>query len=179
MNLMASYVGGKGYVQSTSVNSYAYMLNVAKEFGTEHHLIFTALGSPERHEQRSSRLSADDIDKYGRNYSRNWGYRDGKAFNLSKNNYFKPYFTLQHIWNAERLSMKNSVYFAIGGGGGRWSETKGKGISSFVTADGHIDWDAAIAANRNADGSANNILSEYMAGHTQAGSSADACRGVS
>ena len=53
MNLMASYVGGKGYVQSTSVNSYAYMLNIAKEFGTEHYLIFTALGAPERHEQRS------------------------------------------------------------------------------------------------------------------------------
>ena len=94
MNFMASYVGGKGYVQSTSVNSYAYMLNIAKNFGTEHHLIFTALGSPERHEQRSSRLSADEIEKYGRNYSKNWGYRDGKAFNISLNNYFKPYFTL-------------------------------------------------------------------------------------
>ena len=43
-----------------------------------------------------------------------------------------------------------------------------------MTADGHIDWDAAIAANRNADGSANNILSEYMAGHTQAGAIASA-----
>ena len=123
MNLMASYVGGKGYVQSTSVNSYAYMLNIAKNFGTEHHLIFTALGSPERHEQRSSRLSADEIEKYGRNYSKNWGYRDGKPFNISLNNYFKPYFTLQHIWDGERISMKNSIYLAIGNGGGRWSET--------------------------------------------------------
>lgn len=174
LNLMASYVGGPGPVESTSVSSYAYMFNLAKSFGSQHRLIFTSLGSPERHEQRSSRLSAAETEKYGRGYSKNWGYRDGKPFNLSKNNYFKPYFTLQHIWNAERLSMKNSVYFAIGGGGGRWSETKGKGISSFVTADGHIDWDAAIAANRNADGSANNILSEYMAGHTQAGAIASA-----
>lgn len=169
MNLMASYVGGKGYVESTSVSSYAYMLNIAKEFGTGHHLIFTALGSPERHEQRSSRLSSSDIDKYGRSYSRNWGYRDGKAFNLSKNDYFKPYFTLQHIWDGNRLSMKNSLYFAVGSGGGRWSETKGKSISSFMTEDGHIDWDMAIATNRNPDGSANNILSQYMAGNTQAG----------
>lgn len=169
LNLMASYVGGKGFVESTSVNSYAYMLNVAKDFGTEHHLIFTALGSPERHEQRSSRLSAEEIGKYGRGYSKNWGYRDGKPFNLSLNDYFKPYFTLQHIWDGGRISMKNSIYLAVGNGGGRWTETKGKAISSYRTDDGHVDWDAAIAANRNADGSANNILSQYMAGNTQLG----------
>ena len=169
MNLMASYVGGKGYVQSTSVNSYAYMLNIAKNFGTEHHLIFTALGSPERHEQRSSRLSAEEVEKYGRNYSKNWGYRDGKPFNISLNNYFKPYFTIQHIWDGERVSMKNSIYLAIGNGGGRWSETKGKPIASYVTGDGHIDWDKVIDTNRNEDGSAKNILSQYMAGNTQLG----------
>lgn len=169
MNLMASYVGGKGYVQSTSVSSYAYMLNIAKNFGTEHHLIFTALGSPERHEQRSSRLSAEEVEKYGRNYSKNWGYRDGKPFNISLNNYFKPYFTIQHIWDGERVSMKNSIYLAIGNGGGRWSETKGKPIASYVTGDGHIDWDKVIDTNRNEDGSAKNILSQYMAGNTQLG----------
>ena len=97
MNLMASYVGGAGYVEATSVSSFAYMLNVAKRLGPEHRLLFTALGSPENHEQRSSRLSAAEIAEYGRRYNKNWGYRDGKPSNLSLNNYFKPYFTLQHI----------------------------------------------------------------------------------
>ena len=54
-------------------------------------------------------------------------------------------------------------------GGGRWSETKDSGIATFRTSDGHIDWDAVIRANRLADGSARNILSQYMAGHTQFG----------
>lgn len=169
MNLMASYVGGAGYVEATSVSSFAYMLNVAKRLGPEHRLLFTALGSPENHEQRSSRLSAAEIAEFGRRYNKNWGYRDGKPFNLSLNNYFKPYFTLQHIWDGERLSMKNSIYLAIGNGGGRWSETKDSGIATFRTSDGHIDWDAVIRANRLADGSARNILSQYMAGHTQFG----------
>ncbi len=169
MNLMASYVGGNGYVESTSVSSFAYMFSLAKTFGGEHRLVFTSLGSPESHEQRSSRLSASEVGAYGLRYNKNWGWRDGKPFNLSKNSYFKPYFTLQHLWNGRRISMKNSLYLAVGNGGGRWSETKGRPISSFTTADGHIDWDAAVAANRNPDGSANNILSRYMAGHTHAG----------
>ncbi len=169
MNLMASYVGGNGYVESTPVSSFAYMFSLAKSFGDEHRLIFTSLGSPESHEQRSSRLSAAEVGEHGLRYNKNWGWRGGKAFNLSKNNYFKPYFTLQHLWDGPRVSMKNSLYIAIGNGGGRWSETKGRPISSFTTADGHIDWDAAVLANRNPDGSANNILSQYMAGHTQAG----------
>ena len=94
--------------------------------------------------------------------------RDGKAFNLSYNNYFKPYFTLQHIWDGEKIKMKNSLYLALASGGGRWSESKGKTISSFMK-DGQIDWDEAIASNRKDDGSAVNVLSQYMAGHTQAG----------
>lgn len=168
VNLMASYVGGNGYVDATKVNSFAYMLNVSKRLGQEHSLIFTAIGSPEKHEQRSTRLSQDEVERYGLSYNKNWGMRDGKVFNMSYNNYFKPYFTLQHIWDGDKVKMKNSLYLALASGGGRWSESKGKTISSYMK-DGQIDWDAAISANRNDDGSAVNILSQYMAGHTHAG----------
>ena len=194
-NLMASYVGGKGYVDATDVSSFAYMLNVSKRFGADHTLLFTALGSPENHDQRSSRLSWDEVREHGLKYNKNWGWRDGEAFNLSSNTYFKPYFTLQHIWNGDsRLSMKNSLYLAIGNGGGRWSETKGAPLTSYMK-DSQIDWDAIVAANMPASGSgaslaalsaaagragsedssqpsgvaAQNILSQYMAGHTQVG----------
>ncbi len=194
-NLMASYVGGKGYVDATDVSSFAYMLNVSKRFGADHTLLFTALGSPENHDQRSSRLSWDEVREHGLKYNKNWGWRDGEAFNLSSNTYFKPYFTLQHIWKGDsRLSMKNSLYLAIGNGGGRWSETKGAPLTSYMK-DSQIDWDAIVAANMPASGSgaslaalsaaagragsedssqpsgvaAQNILSQYMAGHTQVG----------
>ena len=54
---LASYVGGRGYVDVTDVSAFSYMLNVSKRIGEEHTLLFTALGSPERHGQRSQRLS--------------------------------------------------------------------------------------------------------------------------
>ena len=182
VSLLGSYVGGAGYVDRTNVSSWSYMLNVAKRTGSRNTLIFTTLGSPEQHEQRSTKLSFEEVGRYGLKYNKNWGYRDGKAYNLNKNNYFKPYFTLQHIYSGDRLTMTNSAYLAIGNGGGRWSESKGRPISSCRTSDGLVDWDAAIAANAGsrypgagatADelmaGSAVNILSQYMAGHTQAG----------
>lgn len=182
VNLMASYVGGKGYVAATDVNAFSYMLNVSKRLGEEHTLLFTALGSPEQHDQRSQRLSWEEVQKYGRTYNKNWGVKDGEAYNISRNNYFKPYFTLQHIWDGERLSMKNSVYLAIGNGGGRWTETKGSPILSYMS-EGQIDWAAVKADNRLDDrpslmgspmtppegAAARNILSDFMAGHTQIG----------
>lgn len=182
-SLLGSYVGGNGYVDRTRVNSWSYMLNVAKRIGERNTLIFTALGSPEQHEQRSVKLSRDEVGTYGLKYNKNWGYRDGKAYNLNKNNYFKPYFTLQHVYAGDRLTMTNSVYLAVGNGGGRWSESKGAAISSYRTADGLVDWEAAKAANAGStvlpepgssdelmrQGSAANILSDYLAGHTQAG----------
>lgn len=181
LNMMASYVGGKGYVDATDVNSFAYMLNVSKRFRSGHTLLFTALGSPEKHDQRSVRLSREEVLAHGRTYNRNWGWRDGEMFNLSSNSYFKPYFTLQHIWNGDgRLSMKNSVYLAVGNGGGLWSETKGAPLTSYVK-DAQIDWEGVVAANLNWAGTdaaaaglpsgneALNILSRYMAGHTQTG----------
>ena len=184
VSMMASYVGGSGYVDATDVSAFSYMLNVSKRIGKENTLLFTALGSPEQHDQRSTRLSWAEVQKYGRQYNKNWGWRDSEAYNLSRNNYFKPYFTLQHIWNGEKVCMKNSIYVAVGDGGGRWTETKGTSISSYMNAGGQIDWDAAIKDNsierrpvlmssgltQIPEGvSAKNILSDYKAGHTQIG----------
>lgn len=174
LSLMASYVGGKGYVDRTNVNSFAYMLNISKVIDRYNTLLFTAIGSPERHEQRSSRLSNYEVEKYGLKYNKNWGWRGVEAYNLSKNNYFKPYFTLQHLFSKGILSLTSSVYLSVGNGGGRWSESKGRMISDYRTSDGLIDWDAVEADNvlvsgEGEAGSARNILSEYRAGHTQAG----------
>ena len=201
ISLMASYVGGKGYVDATDVSSFAYLLSVSKGIGEHNSLLFTALGSPEKHAQRSSRLSADEVAAYGIRYNRDWGYRDGKEFNLNLNNYFKPYFTLQHLYSRGPLTMNNSLYLAVGNGGGRWNESKSTPISSYRTADGQLDWDAVVAAN-SASGTASaaydassaasggllsesgvsgegtaamNILSDYLAGHTQAGAIVSAC----
>lgn len=171
---MGSYVGGRGYVDCTDINSFAFMLNVNKTIGRFNTLIFNFLGSPEKHGQRSTRLSAEEVEKYGTRYSRDWGWRDGERFGLNYNNYFKPYFTLQHLLNKGRLSMRSSLYVSIGDGGGRWRETTGKSLYSYTCEDGTIDWNTAVADNvlEETPGHgkrARNILSDYQAGHTQAG----------
>ena len=186
--LMGSYTGGSSWVEQTNVNSWAYMASISKKINKQNSLLFTAMGSPEKHEQRSNRLSYKEMEQYGRDYNKNWGYyfnpdNSRTAKTLNKNNYFKPYFTLNHIYtskigaNSKKFTLNNALYFATGNGGGYWSESKGKRIISYLK-DGHIDWNSVVEANKavakpisvgTEEGSAQNILSDYMAGNTQVG----------
>lgn len=168
VSLIGSYTWGSGYVRVANVKSWAYMLNVSKRFNERHRLLLTVLGSPERHQQRSVRLSASEIETYGLKYNKNWGYLDGKPRSLSENFYHKPYITLSYFMKAaERISLTNTLYLSVGDGGGNWSESKGKRIIDY-RKDGQIDWNAVVEANK-ASGEALNILSVYLAGHTQSG----------
>jgi len=167
--VMTSYTFGNNYIDATEVNSWSYMLNVSKRFNNKNTLVFTVLGSPETHNQRSSRLTFEEIQKYGVTYNKSWGYYNSKPFNISRNQYHKPYFTLHHLYNNhERLNIVSSAYLALASGGGRWSETKGKKIISYLNEEGQIDWNTVIEENKTA-GSSQNILSDYLAGHIQSG----------
>jgi len=170
-NLMVSGVYGDGFVEVSEVKSMSYLLSVSKILDPFNTLTFTALGSPEQHDQRNTELSKEEIDKYGRGYSKNWGYLNGEKYSIGRNHYFKPYFTLQHHMDKGSLHMKNSAYLAIADGGGRSTynlDYSKPGIIDFQTADGHIDFDAIIAEN-SAAGSSRNIMIDYLSGHTQAG----------
>lgn len=170
VNATLAYVNGSGYVKCSDVETFSYMLNVSKRLGSKNTLIFTALGSPEEHDQRNTELSAKEVDKYGRDYSKNWGYLNGKAYSIGRNHYFKPYFTLQHLVSGDRIKMKNSVYLAIADGGGR-STYAAPGATSIIghrSADDLIDFNAVVAENKQ-DGISKNIMIDYLSGHTQAG----------
>ncbi|MEG0518058.1 MAG: TonB-dependent receptor plug domain-containing protein [Bacteroidales bacterium] len=201
ISLLASYTWGSSWVECSKINSWSYMASVSKKINKRHSLLFTALGSPEEHEQRSTRLSYADMEQYGRKYNKNWGYYTDPNGNVSqrtinKNNYFKPYFTLNHFYNTKvgknadkNFTLSSALYLTIGNGGGYWTESTGKRIIDYQK-DGHIDWESVYAANKtvgtnagnanssnginggssqDAAGSAQNIMSDYMAGHTQFG----------
>ena len=186
VSFMVSKVWGSSWVECTDVDSWSYLASVTKKLGKKHSLLFTAMGSPEKHNQRSARLTYDEVKKYGREYSKNWGYitlPDGtrEARSISRNNYHKPYFTLNHYYNTtgsngRKISLNNAIYTAIAHGGGYWTETKGRSIAAHQK-DGHVDWDGVVAENRAAylngkteqERSAQNALSDYIAGHTQIG----------
>jgi hypothetical protein len=172
----------------TNVNSWAYMASISKKVGKNHSFLFTALGSPEQHEQRNTRLSYEEIERFGVNYNKNWGYytdENGRtsARTIGKNTYFKPYFMLNHSYksfigkNNIPFHLNSAVYFTTASGGGYWAESKGKKIIAYQK-DGHIDWDAVVADNKatlayapseTVEGSAKNIMSDYIAGHKQYG----------
>ena len=175
VDMMLSYTKGHGQVECSDVETMSYMLNVSKLIGAHNTLMFTALGSPEEHDQRNTELTAAEVETYGRNYSKNWGILRGKQYSIGRNHYMKPYFTLQHILDGQRFEMKNSIYLAIADGGGRstYSQRGATSIMSHRTADGHIDFDAVIRENE-AAGASQNIMIDYLSGHTQAGALATA-----
>lgn len=169
LSALGSYTWGSGYPNSTDVNSWAYMVNLSKRINSKNSLLFTLLGSPERHKQRSSRLTAEEIKEYGLKYNKNWGYHNGKERNLSENFYHKPYFTLHHFYKpSTNRELSSALYISVGDGGGKWSESKGKRIIDF-RRDGLVDWDGAQQANIMAGPAAQNIVADYLAGHTQIG----------
>ena len=191
LSIMGSYNWGKTFVDCSNISSGSYLLSLDKSFGHGHSLNFTALGSPETHNQRSSRLTYAEMEKYGVSYNKSWGWQtgeDGSRFQrtTARNNYFKPYFTLTHSYDsaeggngARGLKIFNTLYLALANGGGYYSESRGRRISSFVIpegaeGEGQIDWDGVIAYNESAvpDGNgrrAENIMTDYLAGHVQAG----------
>ena len=171
-NLMVSGVYGDGFVEASEVKSMSYLLSVSKILNPFNTLIFTALGSPEQHDQRNTELSEAEVNTYGRGYSKNWGWLNGEKYSIGRNHYFKPYFTLQHHYDKGALHMKNSLYLAIADGGGRstYNDTTivKKSIIEHQTADGHIDFGSVIADN-NAAGVSGNFILDYLSGHNQAG----------
>jgi len=182
-NLMGSHNWGSSFVEKTGLSTWSYLATIIKRINDRNSLNFTALGSPEQHEQRSSRLSYDEIEKYGVGYSKNWGWYTDENGNrssrtLSRNTYFKPYFTLTHTYDNREgnvgICLVNSVYAAFANGGGFYTESTGKRIASFLSEEGHIDWNAVYDYNRNTLSDsygkrAQNIMSDYLAGHVQAG----------
>ena len=191
LSIMGSYNWGSTYVDCSRINSGSYLVSIDKSLRQGHKLNLTALGSPETHQQRSSRLSYAEKEKYGISYNKSWGWQtaeDGTRFRrtTARNNYFKPYFTLAHSYDGGSINeggngwkVFNTFYLALASGGGYYSESTGRRISSFVipegnAGEGQIDWDAVIAENAAVSPDANgkravNIMTDYLAGHIQAG----------
>ncbi|MDR2683172.1 MAG: TonB-dependent receptor plug domain-containing protein [Dysgonamonadaceae bacterium] len=170
LSFTGSRTWGKGYVDATAVDAWGYFLNLRKRIDRRHSLLFTLLGSPEKHEQRSQKLSQAEIDRYGLRYNKNWGVYRGKINNVSANFYHKPYLSATHFFTlSDRAFLSNTVYFSIGNGGGKWTENAGgTKITNTLNDAGQIDWDVVVAANKS-NGQALNIQSDYLAGHIGSG----------
>jgi iron complex outermembrane recepter protein len=183
VTFLGSHTIGPGYVDATYVDAWAYFLSVSKEFGLKHKLVFTVLGSPEKHGQRNYGMTKAEFDAYGNKYNANWGMYNGKILNLSENFYHKPQISLNHYWNiSSKAFLATSAYVSFGAGGGKYSEAFnfGKQANQF-RKNNQIDWDAVYLNNTTSNDSAQfsdgrylknyskNILTNYLASHVWAG----------
>ena len=146
-----SFVGsstqGNGYIQGTYSKAYSYFLSYAKDLGTHHKLQIIALGAPQEHGQRSSRLTPAEYDKYGVKYNKDLYVQNGELKNININYYHKPIFSANDYWTINsKTSVTTSVYGSIGHGGG--SGAIGSYASTTVRdAEGHLLFDPQVAIN--------------------------------
>lgn len=146
-----SFVGsttqGNGYVDGTYTKAYSYFLSYAKDLGKNHKLQIIALGAPQEHGQRSSRLTPAEYAKYGLKYNKDMYVLNGELKNININYYHKPIFSINDYWTiSPKTSVTTSVYASIGHGGG--SGAIGSYASTIVRdADGHLLLDPQAAIN--------------------------------
>ena len=180
LSFLGSRLSGDGYIDGTYVDAWAYFFSAGKTFGKNHRLVITLLGGPERHGQRTLKLSHNDIDKYGIKFNKDWGSYNGTINNASENFYHKPHFSINHYYNiSDKVYLNSAVYLSPGWGGGKWHDSfqNSPGIFDFRNPSGQIDWaaiyqynesfnDTSISENGNFTGKASRIVqTHFLASH--------------
>jgi outer membrane receptor protein involved in Fe transport len=146
-SFVGSVLQGNGYVDGTGTNAYSYFLSYAKDLGLKHKIQFTALGAPQEHGQRSTRLTPAEYDKYGLKYNKDIYTLGGEQKNININYFHKPIFSLNDYWTlSPKTSINTSVYASFGHGGG--SGAIGSYASTIVRDDeGHLVFDPQAVIN--------------------------------
>ncbi len=168
LTFLGSRTTGEGYTDATYIDAWAWFLTISKQLNPNHLLVFTGMGSPERHGQRTYGLTKQQYDYYGNRYNPSWGMFNGKILSLAENHYHKPQLALNHYWNISKKSMlASSAYLSFGSGGGNFSEAyKSNGAATF-RKNNQIDWDAIYLQNLNNTDSAQLANGEYVHGFSK------------
>ncbi len=181
-NFAVTFLGsrtiGPGYIDATAVDAWAWFLTISKEINRSQKIVFTGLGSPERHGQRNYGLTKEQYDLYGNKYNPNWGMFNGRINSLSENFYHKPQLSLNHYWTiSEKALLTSSAYVSFGNGGGKYSESFMSQPATDFRKNNQLDWDAVyqqnisntdtfqLANGQNVTGFSKIIQTNYMAGH--------------
>lgn len=178
VTFLGSRTRGPGYVDATHVDAWAWFISASKQINNKHLLVFTGMGSPERHGQRTYGLTKQEYSDFGIKYNPNWGMYKGKINSLSENFYHKPQLSLNHYWNiSDKTHLASSAYLSFGYGGGKFSESYKSPSANTFRKSNQIDWDAIYNLNKThndssrlADGSvvrgfSKIIQTNYLASH--------------
>jgi outer membrane receptor protein involved in Fe transport len=159
--LMARQAGGT-YVQNTDYESYTYFFALGYQPNKKHNVQFMITSSPQWHDQRSFAPTIGNYIRYNpdndgspyRPYNGDYGYRtvDGQRTPIANamNYYAKPVIMLNWDWSiSDKSTLSTVAYMSNGRGGGarNLGAVGGQGMSGFVDAEGHYNYDAIFAAN--------------------------------
>lgn len=136
--VQGTHTRGNGYADGTMFRAWSYFASLAKQFNDQHSLLFTVLGAPQWHHQRSygpfDGVTIATIEEKGIRFNPQWGYLGGEEFSWRKNFYHKPMAFLNHYWTiSDKTELATSVYASIGRGGG--TGDLGRINGSFRTSD--------------------------------------------
>jgi outer membrane receptor protein involved in Fe transport len=158
-SVLYSHTQGDGYVDGTKFNGDNYYIGLGYSTkDNKHDFQLTVTGAPQWHDQRSTFITIAQYQKYGSEsdpnikYNSDWGYKDGKEFNMARNYYHKPVISLNwdyKINETSKLSTVGYVSFGRGGGSRGAGGVRGNNYASdtFRTADGLVDYDKIVAWN--------------------------------
>jgi len=152
LSFLGSRLSGQGYVDATYVDAWAYFFSASKTFAKNQRIVITLLGGPERHGQRSLKLSQNEVDRHGIKFNKDWGSYNGKINNASENFYHKPHLSVNHYLNlSEKVYLNNAVYLSPGWGGGKWNDSfqYGPTVFDYRNPSGQIDWSSIYQYNAN------------------------------
>lgn len=149
MSLSGSHLTRDGWVDGTWADNWSYFFSVSKRW-TNHMLSFTAFGAPQRHGQRSSTQSIEDVQSpsKGLKYNPDWGYKDGNLLSLRENFYHKPQMSLNSYWTiSDRAMLSTSAYYSFGSGGGTGPYGENQNAFYNYKREGQIDYDRIVNEN--------------------------------
>lgn len=174
-SFLLSRWAGDGYVYNTSGEGTTYFMAVGyAPNGSDHSFNFSVLGASQWHHQRDVWVSIRDYQNFGesgidRRWNTNGGTLNGEEFNMRRNFYNKPLATFNWDYNiSDNITLNTSFYASAGRGGGTGPRgnnfrnstldilpfrkdltehylENGRGTRD---ADGFINFDALVAANR-------------------------------
>jgi len=184
ISLLGSYTSGPGYVDATYVRGWSYYLAAGKQINKRNKLTITLLGAPQRHGQRTLKLSNNENLELGNLFNKDWGSYNGKINNASENFYHRPFLGINHYLTIdENKKLATSVYLILGNGGGKWSESFNYAptIFSYRNESGQIDWPAIYSNNAShtgkyvlntgdtVSGYSMNVQTHFLASHIETG----------
>ncbi len=184
ISFMASYNRGPGYVDATYVSGGAYFLSLNKNINKRNKISVTLLGAPQKHGQRTLKLTNSEHSLHGNKFNKDWGSYNGQINNASENFYHKPFLSVNHYLELGKAGkLTNILYISAGNGGGKWSESFNYAptIFEYRNYSGQIDWPAIYENNatheetytlengETVSGYSLNVQTHFLASHFETG----------